>query len=296
MTSRQEARFAAGKRIQQLTVNYATQLATIAEAAIEISDLNNCITKLEVAQTTQATDTTGKSETKAALKTTMAETIIIYTGRAVVKAKRAGNTALATQLDHPEKYYVQTDATTSVARANATVKALEDNLATLTNITAANIAEIKATITAFSEAKEQPAIANQHKKAGGTDVIEPLLDEMDMYIDHLIELAHSYFPKSELAKAMDLAAKQIITGTRHNSLSIHILDAATQAPVTTAHATLTSTLKTEPANATGMAHFEKIGAGNQVLTIAANGYKSQTITAKITRGANTDVVVKLVKE
>jgi hypothetical protein len=295
MTSRQEARFSAGKRVQQLTQTYATQLATITEAAIEISDLNSSITKLEAAQTTQATDTTGQSETKASLKTKMAETIVMYTGRAVVKAKRAGNTALATQLDHPEKYYVQTDANTSVARANATVKALEDNMATLTNITAANIAEIKATITAFTNAKEQPTIANQHKKAAGTDVIAPLLDEMDTYIDHLIELVHSYFPKSELTKAMDLAAKLIITGTRHNSLSIHIEDAATHAPITTAHATLTSTLKTEPADATGVAHFEKIGAGNHVLTLAATGYNSQTITAKITRGTNTDVVVKLVK-
>jgi hypothetical protein len=36
MTSRQEARFSAGKRVQQLTQTYATQLATITEAAIEI--------------------------------------------------------------------------------------------------------------------------------------------------------------------------------------------------------------------------------------------------------------------
>ncbi|MDI9365435.1 MAG: hypothetical protein QM541_10820 [Flavobacterium sp.] len=295
MTSRQEARFTAGKRVQQQTKTYATQLGTIADAAIEISDLNSTIIKLETAQNTQATDTTGKSEAKASLRNTMAETIVIYTGRAVVKAKRAGNTALATQLDHPEKYYTQTDATTSVARANATVKALEDNLQTLTNISPANIAEIKATITAFSEAKEQPTLANQHKKTAGTDVIEPLLDEMDTYIDHLIDLVHSYFPKSELANAMDLAAKLIITGTRHNSLSIHIQDAATQAPIAYAHATDTSTLKTEPADATGLAHFEKISTGNQTLTIAAAGYTSQTITAKIARGTNTDVVVKLVK-
>ena len=295
MNNRQIARLEAGKRVQVFNTTHATQLATIEDFAQEQTDLNTVVDKLDKAQQVQAADTTGHADTKLQLRTAMAELLVIYTERGLVKARRAGNNALAAQLDHGERYYINGDATTALNRAKATVTAIKANAALLTNIAAADIAKMDAAIAAFEATMLTPTVVSQHKKTHGTDIIDPLLDEMDVYIEHIMGLVHSYFSKTAMAAELDLTAKLQITGSRHNVVTFHIEDAATATAIANVTVTLDKTGKIESSDAAGIALFEKASTGNQNFTITATGYTTQTATAKVLRSTNTDVVVKLKK-
>ena len=202
---------------------------------------------------------------------------------------------MAEQLDHSVSFYTVGPAATALTRAKDTADLLRNSLATVTNITVANIATIDGVIKAFEDYKELPGIENLNKKVHGTNLIDPLLDEMDIYIDHIEALVNSYFPKSELADELALTSRVSLLGIRHNAVTVHFTDADTAAIITTATATHIASGKTAAADASGTAYFERISQGIQNFSAAANGYTTQNFSAKISRGTNTDVVVAMKK-
>jgi len=224
----------------------------------------------------------------------MAESIVMYASRAQVKAERLGNTVLAQGLDHPLTYYTQGTADTRISRANATFALINNNLATLTNVTAANVTEMQNAIAAYAAVKDAPTIVKQTQKVQGTDQIAPFLTVADKAIDNMGLLLHSYFPDIDLSREFDLRRKLITVGVRHNNVSFTLQDAATDAPIATGTATCVYNGRTADTDETGNAELAEIKSGKQEFTIAAPGYTTQQLAVHVQRGTYTTVVVKMV--
>ena len=297
MDTRQTARLDAAKRVQAFNNNptNAAQLATIKEYAAEETDLNTTIQQIDDAIAIQAQDNTGIASGKEALLITMANTIVKYAQRGVVLANRAANTPLEQGLNHPASYYLQETADICLSRATATKNLINSNLTVLTNVTAANVAEMETAITNFAAVKDEPTIAHQTQKVEGTDQIDPLLDNADLDIEHMGYLIHSYFPNTILSETFDLTSKLNLLGIRHTGVSIQFEDSQTVAPITNGTATKANTGKTATTDNTGVAAFATSHFGKQTFNVTAPGYQPQSITIQVNRGTLTEVVVKMVK-
>lgn len=295
MNNRQNSYYEAGKRVQGLWVTYPTELNSDPDLVAEKANLDTEITQMESAAIIQATDNTGVASGKQAFKDKMITTVIKFALRAKVKAHRAGNTSLEQELNHPKSYYNLLDSETSLARASATKDKIKNNLATLTNITDADITEMEKTITDFQNVIAQPTAIKQAKKVGGTNQIELLVGKVIETIINIGDLIHSYFADTLLSQEFDAKSKLGATVNRHNHLILMVEDAETNAPIAVAKATNTKTNTTTAANTDGQILYNTIRAGKQQFTIEANGYTAQTINVNVQRSTATEVVVEMDK-
>ncbi len=293
MRKRQISGYEAGKRVQALWVEHATDLDSIEDMPDEKILLDKTLDKIETAAAIQSEDIKGEATLKEELKEAMAKTIVIYSLRGRVKANQANNAPLAQALSHPITYYSQADAELAFARATATKDKIKSNLTILTNITPENVIEMEKAINDFKEVITAPESSKENQKVTGTDEIEILTNELDQIIMNIGDLIHSYFPDSVLSRQFDAQSKIGSTVTRHNHVIFHIETADTHLPIETATATKVLTNQTITADQDGMIEFGTVRAGKQEFTIQAEGYKTKTAFVIVTRGTTTELVIQL---
>ena len=174
MNKRQINGYEAGKRVQALWNDYATDLGSIPEMADEKDGLDTALDAIESAAAIQSDDLKGEALLKKNLKDTMAMTVVKFAMRARVKARQVHNLSLKQELSHPFSFYSHADSELALSRATATKLKIKNNLTILTNITTANISEMDDAITAFEAVITAQETSKNNQKVTGTDEIADL--------------------------------------------------------------------------------------------------------------------------
>ena len=294
MNNRQRSKLDSYNRVADFNNKYATEIATIPEYAAEKTAFDTAHALINEAGTVQAAKIGIANNAIQQAKSIMAKTVVKYATRGAVKAKQTGNLALANLLDEPETFIFFTNKTLAVERANSLRDALNENLTTLTNITAANITEIDTAITAYDEIKDDPVEGIQSKKASGTDRLPLQFKTADEAIDGMFALVSSYFTdvNDAMVDELRLAIEIIDTGIRHTDVSIAVLASESDSPIAGAIVE-ESQGKTYLTNLQGIAEIGSHRSGSFNFTISAANRQPVTFSAIIVRGKENDFTVKL---
>ncbi|HRH49449.1 MAG TPA: carboxypeptidase-like regulatory domain-containing protein [Panacibacter sp.] len=292
MDNEQRAKLDSYNRISDFNETYAADIATIEGYDLEKTAFDGAVEIINKAGQAQAAKTGASKPAVSTEKAAMAETVSKYSMRGMVKARQTGNLTLASELDEPESYILFAPKTIAVQRAKELRDLMNDNLVTLTTITAANITEMTDAINAYDKIKDEPIESIQTKKVKGTDVLPPQFTIADGAITNMLALTVSYFGKdSEIARAFKKAMENINTGIRHTSILFTIVDAA-NAPVTDATVAEVDG-KSYATDEDGEVLIDSHRNGTFHFEISAPGKQTVKLSAKIKRGEENDFTVKL---
>ena len=220
MTNLQRDKKDSCNRVDAFNTTNATLLSPIAEYAAQQTIFANALLGINTAVQLQQTAAKVKASQVEVLKLGMGKTVIKYAERAAVLADENGDTDLAKSLTKPITYISKATKTNAVARATDIRDLLNNNLKTLTNITAANITEIDDAIAAYVAKKDKPTINKQARKAAGTNPLPSLFKTAFKAIDAMYKLVDSYFSDTNqpLVDELALAKKIIRTGIHHTGV------------------------------------------------------------------------------
>jgi hypothetical protein len=295
MINRQRAKYDAYQRVADFNQNNSADTATIVEYAAEQLVLTDSIAHILNAGVIQQLTSTPDTETATDSKGELALTINQFTLRGMVKARQLGNTTLSAQLDQPVTYVSKATKSEAIHRATSLRNLLNDNLGTLTNISAADIATMDTAIAAYDNLKNQPIETRQTKKSSGTDVLPAAFAAADVAIANMYALLRSYFLSSKpaLVDEFSLAMEIIDTGIRHNVSEFTIL--ADETGNTLAGATLTDAGNNNnyTADENGLVHIDKHQSGHFNFTISASGRQTVSFGADIKKGTLSSFTVRL---
>lgn len=221
MNNTQRAKLDASNRVSAFNKKYEPALKAIVEYALEKQNFDDAMAVINSAAQSQAAQSGTQLDAVETAKIKMANITIKYAMRAMVKAKQAGDLALASMLNQSVSYISKTTKTQSVYRAKEIRDNLKNNLATLTNLVAANIVEIDTAINHYNNIKDNPIIARQSKAANGTNPLPTAFEIINQATDNMYHLVVSYYLDTNRPMVDELAlAKQIITtGVHHNGLA-----------------------------------------------------------------------------
>ncbi len=194
MTDVQQLKFSADDRAEKFCQDHNADLVALVEYALEKAAFDGDMVDLRKAIVNQGLDIIPIASDKKMDKLTMAEVVIKYALRGSVKAHQLGNLELELGLSHPLTYISGAEDQTAITRAGEMKKLMADNIGILTNLTSGNITEMGNDISAFTLEKNRPKQAIGVKKSTGTDLINPVLDEVDVSRDNIGKLVHSYLP------------------------------------------------------------------------------------------------------
>ena len=293
MNKDQRAHLDSYKRIQSVETAYATEIATMPEYAFEKTITDALVIELDEAEAKQQ-EAGGEAEVKADFKKAMAEVVIKYALRGSVKSRQLGtNLYLASALEQAISYIYGVDDTLALAHATDLRNLLHDNLATLTNINTANIAEIDAAITAYNNSMALPIASRQERKAQGTDLMDGLITNLSFHSDEKYKLIQSYFAGNELENAYALAHQLINTGIRHNKLDVSLTNVAGE-PIIAGSLVITNAKGAKPFTVSS-AVTEIIGLSNGMnhIVVTSPGYVSAAIDFKVIRSVTNEVTIRL---
>ncbi len=292
MTDEQQLRYAADQRAKQFCIDHNGALIALEEYAAEKTNFDAEMLALANALEKQGVEIVAIAADKKVDKKTMGDAIIKYALRGSVKAHQLGNLSLELGLSHPVTYITETDDQTAITRSTAMKKLMKDNIGILTNLINANILEMEGAITEFTNEKNKPKQAIEVKKATGTDLIGPLLDEIDVPRDNIGKLVHSYLPT--LADEWDRVTKVGSgTGVRHLRMIVIYTDFATGVHLVHVHGSLAGA---EPppiikySTKTGNLRVKDVANGNYILTSTFPGY---TPDVQSNIGLEADKLVRL---
>lgn len=213
----------------------------------------------------------------------MAETVIRYALRGVVKANRIGDTTLANHLDHTTNYITAATKLLAVQRATDIRDYLKNNLTTLTNIKQENIDEIDKAIHEYDIAKDKPLADIHARTTSGTNPLQPALTNAFKSVDAIEKLLQSYYPaNTEMLDAFTLARTVITTGVHHTGVMGAVKKGSN--PVAGASVSIVNTNKVAVTDANGHYTISKIKTGNYTIEASTEGGDSQSKPAHITRG------------
>ena len=220
MNNVQRAQLDACNRVKDFNTKNATALATIPEYAAEQAKFAAAYAIITNATQVQSAAEGTTSEATKIAKLLMGNTANKYALRGAVKARQLNNITLANNLSHPVTYITQAPKTLAVQRAKDIKQHLSDNLATLTNITAANITELGNVITAYDNIKDNPTIDVQTRAATGTNPLPAAFAAATLAMNNMHDLVTSYFIDTNVPLVDEIGlSKQIInTGTHHNGV------------------------------------------------------------------------------
>jgi CarboxypepD_reg-like domain len=220
MNNTQRAKLDACNRVKDFNTKNATILATIPEYAAEQAKFTAALTIINNATLVQSATAGTTSDATRIAKETMANTAIKYALRGAVKARQVLNITLANNLDHTITYITQAPKTLAVQRAKDIKDHLNNNLAILTNITAANITDLANVIAAYDTIKDNPTIDVQTRAATGTNPLPASLAAASLAMDNMHDLVTSYFMDTNVPLIDEISlSKQILnTGTHHNGV------------------------------------------------------------------------------
>jgi hypothetical protein len=289
MNNNQRAQLDACNRVNECNTKFATEFATIPEFAIEKTEFEKAFAIVNKAAQIQSGTVAVSADTVKLAKETMAKTIIKYSLRGSVKAKQISNLTLSNHLDHPLTYISKAPKNLAVQRAKDLRQHLQDNLTTLTNITAANITEIDAAIAAYDKVKDNPTTDIQARAATGTNPIPAALAQAFEAIDGMHNLVISYFSDTNKAivDEFTLARMIINTGIHHTGITGTVKKE--DAPVMGATVKIANTDKVAVTDIDGHFTISKIKAGDYNVEITTTTGETQSKAAHITRGDFTTV-------
>jgi len=297
MENDQKAKLDSYQRVQAFNTRYETDLATVTDYTPLKLAFDEVTGKILLTSGEQEETTGVTVEFLNGAKRNMAETVIEFASRGVVKAQLAGNNELANQLDEPVSFIYRAEKNVNIQRALGLRNLMNDNLAVLTNITAENIAAIDTAISAYADMMHKPLINIQRKKSQGTDALPALFKTADKLLDNMFRLVKSYFfrTKPTMVNEMALAMQIISNGIRHTLVNITILAAEDDAVLEGAVALDNSNGKTYESDHTGLVHIDTHKSGHDTFTFSAAGRQTVTVGMDIKRATDNRLTVKLVK-
>lgn len=284
MNSVQRSKLDACNRVADFNARHEAPLSTIAEYAAEQKVFNGALSNIDAAAQVQSSAKGTITDTVQLARDTMANTVIKYALRGVVKARQANNLVLANQLNQPFSYISKTSKILAIQRSNEILQRIKDNAATLTNITTANMEEIDNAIKAFDAVKDKPTIETQTRAATGTNPITDLLPIAFAAIDNMQNLIVSYFADSNKALVDEfvLARTLITNGVRHTGIE----GIVTKAGNAIAGATINiGTDKTAVTGHDGHYIIAKLKPGNYTIEAVTPAGDKQAKNIYITRGS-----------
>lgn len=285
MNKNQRSKLDACNRVKEFNKKYATELAAIVEYAAEAKAFDDALVIIKDASLVQSVTVGTRANEVVIAKQTMANLVVKYAMRGMVKAKQLGNLNLANHLNHPVTYIMQANKTLAINRSTEMKNQLSSNLALLTNITAANITEIETAIAAYDALKDKAIIENHKRIATGTNPLPLALTTATEAMENMFTLVDSYYSSVNPTLVDELAlAKQIIHAGVY---STGITGTITQDNnvVKNAVVTILGTTKKVTTNAEGQFSIIKLKPGtHSVETILPNGDKQtkQVTVAKST--------------
>jgi hypothetical protein len=284
MTNTQRAKLDTCNRVSFFNSKHDKDLATIAEYADEQKAFTAAVDIINNAAQVQSGTAGTSKESADAAKETMAKLAIKFALRGLVKAKQLGNLTLANHLDHPITYITKAPKTLAVQRTKDISDQMANNLATLTNITAANITEINSAIALYDAVKDHPIIDVQDKAASGTNPLPAAFVAAFKAIDNMFDLVSSYFADTNKIMVDELAlAKQIInTGIHHTGFTGIVTKAGTPVKDATIH--IAGSSKTATTDMDGHYTIAKIKTGDYTIEAKNEAGETQSKTVHITKG------------
>jgi hypothetical protein len=150
---------------------------------------------------------------------------------------------------------------------------MKKNLALLTNITPANIAEMDNEIAAYVNIIQKPKTAIKNRKSRGTDPIPRLLNSADIPKKNIGRLVQSYLP--DLLDEWDAFARiGRSTSIRHTSIAIQCTEISTGIRLKNVRVTITNDMDTLTKHTTrkGWVRFNSLENGIYSVTTEYHDY------------------------
>lgn len=284
MNNTQRAKLDSCNRVKDFNTRYASALATIPEYALEQANFQAALDIInEASQVQAAAEGTTSDATKNA-KEAMGNIVNKYALRATVKARQLNNITLVNNLNRPVTYITQAPKVLAVQRANDIKTHISNNLAALTNITAANITEMEAAINAYDEIKDDPTIDVQTRKATGTNPLPAAFAQATLAIDNMHDLVTSYFATTNQQMVDELTLAKQILNTGIFQTGVEGIVTKNGTPVAGATVTLLGTNKTATTDSKGYYIIAKIKVGEYTLEVKTNTGETASKTVYINRG------------
>jgi hypothetical protein len=285
MTNLQRDKLDACNRVDAFNTNNENAIKTIAEYAAEQTIFANTLLSINTALQSQQTAARMKAAFVISLKNQMANTLVKYLERAVVKATQIGDLDLANNLNKPVTYITKATKNVAIAKANDLRDLLNNNLATLTNLTKQDIDEISDAIAAYNAQKDQPQINQQQRKATGTNPLPSLFKTAFKAIDSMYKLVNSYLKNTDDNNLVDelALAKQIIrTGIHHTGIQGTVTQNGQ--PQINATISIIGTTKAATTNLNGEYNLIKVLAKTYIIQAQNENGDTASTTKKLKRG------------
>jgi hypothetical protein len=285
-------------RITDFNTKYEVAVAaTIAEYALEQGKFDGAVTGIKTAVSLQEQPAGAQSTLAKSLRQSACDAVNKYALRGMVKARQLGNTVLADELDQPVTFMKNTSKSKTVLRCKNQRDLLNGNLATLTNITTANITEIDSAIAAYDSSKNEAVETIQVKKADGTDLLPGLYETADDAAGDMYSLIFSYFNDVNVGMVgeMQLAMEIINTGIRHTIIDFTVLADEDGSALEGGTVTDTSNNNVVTTDENGLGHFGTHRNGHFTFIVAAAGRTSVSFSATIAQGKTNAFTVRLKK-
>lgn len=296
MDNEQRAALDSFKRVQRYNTEYATDMATIDDYGDLQDKFDALVVKIDKAGEEQVMARGATPDLMQDLKSEMGRTVIEFASRGSVKAELLGDMELANKLDKAFSFIAFADKETAVQRAKDLRKLLNDNLATLTNVSAANIATIDEAIDGYEGKMNDPIIEIEHRKSQGTELVPGYIKDTNDLLDKMYRLCKSYFnrTKPEMVNEMALAMQIINTGIRHTIVEIKIVDDSGNGLEGVAVSD-EKTHKNYLSDFDGVVHIEQHRSGHDSFNIFLSGWQQMKVGMDIKRGIKNSLTVHLVK-
>jgi CarboxypepD_reg-like domain len=284
MNNFQRSQLDACNRVKDFNTKNATVLAGIAEYSVEQARFMAAYGIITNATQVQSAAEGTTSEATRIAKTLMANTTNKYALRGAVKARQLNNITLANNLSHPVSYITHSPKTLAVQRAKDIKQHLSDNLAILTNITAANITELGNVITAYDNIKDNPTIDVQTRAATGTNPLPAAFAAATLAMNNMHDLVTSYFIDTNVPLVDEIGlSKQIInTGTHHNGVEGTVTKNGVA--VMGASVSIVGTNKVATTDIKGHYIIAKIKIGDYTIEVSNKAGDTASKTIHINRG------------
>lgn len=284
MNNTQRAKLDTCNRVEDFLTKYATPLATITEFAAEQTAFLAALGIINTAAQVQSQTAGTATDAIETAKETMAAITIKYAKRGKVKATQINNKTLANHLDHGVTYISKASKTLAVQRAKDIKDHLNTNLATLTNITAANVTEITNAITAYDNIKDQPITNIQSRVATGTNPLPIAFANAFKAIDNMNDLIDSYFTGTNqaLVDEFDLARQILNTGIHHSG--VEGIVSKNGNPVANASVSIVGTDKVAKTDIDGHYVIAKIKAGDHTIEASSEAGDTASKMVHVSKG------------
>ncbi|MBL0308666.1 MAG: carboxypeptidase regulatory-like domain-containing protein [Bacteroidetes bacterium] len=290
-------------RVAQFNTDHSVEIAAIADYGTPQGIFDGARAQINLLGQRQSQDDSGLEILSITAKKAMAKTVNRLAKKARVKAKLNGDLALAESLSHSYSYIYKADKQTAIDRTLAMRKAMNDNLATLTNVSAGDITLIDNSVTTFDAAQVLPIVAREAKKTESTNQLPGQYDIAFEAIDDMFDLLFGEYSESNpfLVQQFQLAMQIIETGVHHTGIKVIVtgpIPPDDPAGVPLNHVKV-KILEYEPkreseTNINGEAVIEKFKHGTYDAEFTKPGYARKVVRFTVKRGQHIDIPVTMV--